>query len=208
MGRAGCISFWWKGMAERGKPKTGEADLWKAVTKDVKPLKGGPSHRLPPVPAPEPAAPAPAKAKKPKKAAPVSQAPARPAPPPAPPRRELSHGRAPDLDKRTLERLRRGQMPIEAEIDLHGHTLAEAHRVLNAFVLGHAAAGRRCLRVITGKGYFREGGGVLKTEVPRWLNEPPLLDQVLAFTHARRDDGGEGALYVLLRRKRPQAPGT
>ena len=45
---------------------------------------------------------------------------------------------------------------------------------------------------------------MLKTAVPRWLNEPPLQDSILAFTHARRDDGGEGALYVLLRRKRPR----
>ena len=131
-------------------------------------------------------------------------APARPKPPPAPPRRELSHGRAAGVDKRTLERLRRGQLPVEAEIDLHGHTQDEAHRVLNAFIAGHSAAGRRCVRVITGKGSFREGGGVLKTAVPRWLNEPPLQDSILAFAHARRGDGGEGALYVLLRRKRPR----
>jgi DNA-nicking Smr family endonuclease len=96
-------------------------------------------------------------------------------------------------------------LPIEAEIDLHGYTQEEAHRVLSAFIAGHAAAGRRCVRVITGKGSFREGGGVLKSAVPRWLNEQPLQDRILAFTHARRDDGGEGALYVLLRRKRTRS---
>ncbi|MBE9552233.1 MAG: Smr/MutS family protein, partial [Proteobacteria bacterium] len=84
-------------------------------------------------------------------------------------------------------------------------TQEQAHSALNAFIAGHAAAGRRCVRVITGKGSFRQGGGgVLKTAVPRWLNETPLQDSILAFTHARRDDGGEGALYVLLRRKRPR----
>ena len=189
-------------MAERGKSRKDEADLWKAVTKDVKPLKRGPAPRTAPEPEPTATPPKAKKAAKPRGPASVR----RPAPP-APPRRELSHGQAPDLDKRSLERLRRGQIPIEAEIDLHGHTLEAAHRVLNAFIAGHAAAGRRCVRVITGKGSFREGGGVLKTEVPRWLNEPPLHDSILAFTHARRDDGGEGALYVLLRRKRPRVPG-
>lgn len=82
--------------------------------------------------------------------------------------------------------------------------MEQAHRALSAFIIGHAAAGRRCVRVITGKGRYREAGGVLRTEVPRWLNEPGLNERVLAFTHARREDGGEGALYVLLRRKRPR----
>jgi DNA-nicking Smr family endonuclease len=188
-------------MAERGKPDDDDSGLWKAVTKDVKPIK----RPAPARPKPETAKDsAPAQPKKPDGAAPVRPAlPARPKAPAAAPPRELSHGQAPGVDKRTLDRLRRGQLPIEAEIDLHGHTLDEAHRVLNAFIAGHAAAGRRCVRVITGKGSFRQGGGVLKTAVPRWLNESPLQDGILAFTHARRDDGGEGALYVLLRRKRP-----
>lgn len=125
-------------------------------------------------------------------------APQKPAPP------DLTHGRAAGVDKRTVERLRRGQIAIEAGIDLHGHTQEEAHRALQAFISAQAGGGRRCVRVVTGKGAFREGGGVLKTAVPRWLNEPPLREMVLAFSHARRDDGGEGALYVLLRRKRPE----
>ncbi len=188
-------------MAERRKPGNDDAALWKAVTKDVKPIKHAPSPKARPEPAGEPAQ---AKPKKPA-ASPARAAAARPKAPPALPARELSHGQAAGVDKRTMDRLRRGQLPIEAEIDLHGHTQEEAHRVLNAFIAGHAAAGRRCVRVITGKGSFREGGGVLKVAVPRWLNEPPLQDSILAFTHARRDDGGEGALYVLLRRKRPRA---
>jgi DNA-nicking Smr family endonuclease len=188
-------------MAERGKPDDDDTGLWKAVTKDVKPIKRTAPARAKPEAAKDPAR---AQPKKQGGAAPVRPAlPARPKPPAATPARELSHGQAPGVDKRTLDRLRRGQLPIEAEIDLHGHTLDEAHRVLNAFIAGHAAAGRRCVRVITGKGSFRQGGGVLKTAVPRWLNESPLQDGILAFTHARRDDGGEGALYVLLRRKRP-----
>lgn len=193
-------------MAERAKGKLDDRALWKAVVKDVKPLKRRPPSR--PATATgndsaEQAEPSRKHATQPKKAL----APSRPKAVPGPARRELRHGQAPDVDKRTLDRLRRGRLPVEAEIDLHGHSLEEAHRVLSAFILGHSAAGRRCVRVITGKGRYREGGGVLKTEVPRWLNEPGLNDRILAFTHARRDDGGEGALYVLLRRKRPRRTG-
>lgn len=188
-------------MADRGRTGRDDGGLWKAVTKDVKPIKRPASPRVRPEALPTPA---PGKATKQDATPARPAAPARPKPPPAPPRRELSHGQAAGVDKRTLERLRRGQLPVEAEIDLHGHTQDEAHHVLNAFIAGHSAAGRRCVRVITGKGSFREGGGVLKTAVPRWLNEPPLQDSILAFAHARRDDGGEGALYVLLRRKRPR----
>ena len=188
-------------MAERGKSGDDDTGLWKAVTKDVKPIKRSSPVRAKPEAARVAARPQP---KKPGDAPPARPTlPARPRVPAAAPARELSHGQASGVDKRTMARLRRGQLPIEAEIDLHGHTLDEAHRVLNAFIAAHAAAGRRCVRVITGKGSFRQGGGVLKTAVPRWLNEPPLQDGILAFAHARRDDGGEGALYVLLRRNRP-----
>ena len=109
------------------------------------------------------------------------------------------------MDKRTLTRFRRGQMEIEATLDLHGHTQDSAHRALDAFIKGHAAAGRRCVIVVTGKG--RDGDGVLRAEAPRWLNEPDLRQHVLAFSHARPADGGDGALYVLLKRKRPRLPG-
>lgn len=189
-------------MAERGKSGDEDDALWKAVTKDVKPIKRIPSARAKADAVKEPAQ---RKSKKTGAMAPTGPAATvGPKTSPSLPQRELTHGQAAGLDKRTMERLRRGQLPIEAEIDLHGHTQEEAHSALNAFIAGHAAAGRRCVRVITGKGSFRQGGGVLKTAVPRWLNEPPLQDSILAFTHARRDDGGEGALYVLLRRKRPR----
>ena len=126
------------------------------------------------------------------------------APAPGPGLPPLGVGAAPGVDKRSAERLRRGLYTVEARLDLHRHTQEEAHRALQSFVSGQANAGRRCVRVVTGKGSFREGGGVLKSAVPRWLNESPLREQVLAFSHARRDDGGEGALYVLLRRRRPK----
>jgi DNA-nicking Smr family endonuclease len=102
------------------------------------------------------------------------------------------------VDRATAERVKRGRYPIEARLDLHGMTQAEAHRVLAGFVSLARAAGRRCLLVITGHG--RASGGVLKAAVPRWLGEPELRHHVLAIAVARPGDGGTGALYVLLRR--------
>ena len=94
-------------------------------------------------------------------------------------------------------------MPIEGRIDLHGLTQAEAYRALAAFFAGCREAGRRCVLVITGKGLGADGSvGVLRSAVPRWLNEAANRVHVLAYAYATPRDGGEGALYVLLRRTR------
>jgi DNA-nicking Smr family endonuclease len=111
-------------------------------------------------------------------------------------------GRFAGVDRATAERLKRGRYPVEARLDLHGMTQAEAHRALARFIAGSRAAGRRCLLVITGHG--RMSGGVLKTAVPRWLGEAELRPHVLALAAAQPEAGGSGALYVLLRRL-PQA---
>ena len=123
-----------------------------------------------------------------------------PPPPPAPAEPELRHGEAPGLDKRTRTRLRRGQVDIEATIDLHGLTRTEAHRALNAFLEGSQNAGRRSVLVITGKG--SRGEGVLRDQVPSWLNAEPNRRMIRAFSHAAPKDGGQGALYVLLKRRK------
>ena len=102
------------------------------------------------------------------------------------------------LDRASAERLRRGRYPIEARLDLHGMTQAEAHRALAGFISGSRAIGRRCVLVITGHG--RVSGGILKAAVPRWLNEPDLRRHLLAITPAQLRDGGAGALYLLLRK--------
>ena len=116
---------------------------------------------------------------------------------------ELRPGVAADLDARTMERLRRGRMRPEARLDLHGMTQDEAHRALTAFLEGAQTASRRAVRVITGKGLRPGGGiGVLRAAVPRWLNEAPNRRRLLAFSQARPKDGGEGALYVLLKKKK------
>ena len=133
--------------------------------------------------------------------------PARPAvaPPPLPAAGrgdpDLTHGRAAGLDRRTQTRMRRGQIDIEARIDLHGMTQEQAHRALNAFLKGSRDADRRAVLVITGKGRG-SGEGVLRDAVPRWLNEASSRQMIRAFSHAAPRDGGEGALYVLLKRRK------
>jgi len=116
---------------------------------------------------------------------------------------ELAPGRTIGLDKRSAQRLKRGQTRPDARIDLHGMTQAEAHRALDEAVLNSRARGRRCLLVITGKGSVSSGkGGVLRQMVPRWLNQAPLRAAILAIETAQPRDGGGGAIYVLLRRVR------
>ena len=105
-------------------------------------------------------------------------------------------------DAEALQRLTRGQLPVEAALDLHGHTQDQAHAALESFLSELQARGLRCVLVITGKGTTKEAGGVLRAQVPRWLNEPANRARVLAFDYAQPKDGGLGALYVLIRRKR------
>jgi DNA-nicking Smr family endonuclease len=100
------------------------------------------------------------------------------------------------LDRRSAQRLKRGQLAIEARLDLHGMTQAEAHRALSAFIARCRAAGMRTVLIITGK------SGVLYGAVPRWLEESDNRARILASSRAQAQHGGAGALYVLLRRRR------
>jgi DNA-nicking Smr family endonuclease len=120
--------------------------------------------------------------------------------PPSAPLPPLSVDRAAGYDRANAERLKRGQHPVEARLDLHGLTQAEAHRALAGFLQSARISGKRCVLVITGRG--SAGGGVLKTAVPRWLDEPAFRPHVLAIATAQPRDGGSGALYVMLRRTR------
>jgi DNA-nicking Smr family endonuclease len=113
------------------------------------------------------------------------------------------------MDRRRHEKLRRGRLEPETRLDLHGLTADRAHAALDRFVTGAHAAGRRLVLVITGKGRPGDGhwsgpasGGVLRHNVPRWLALPPLSGLVLHVAPAHRRHGGEGALYVYLRRRR------
>jgi len=114
----------------------------------------------------------------------------------------LVPGTVAGIDKRTAARLKRGQVPIEGRLDLHGQTQAEAHRELGDFLADAQDGGRRCVLVITGKGRGAAGGGVLRAAVPRWLNEPGWRERIVTFCYATPRDGGEGALYVMLRRRK------
>ncbi len=104
-----------------------------------------------------------------------------------------------DVDIRTQARLRRGQMEIQGKIDLHGHRVHEAYFALRDFITEQFNRDARCILVIHGKGSIT-GEAKIKNEMPRWLQEWP--DKVLMHSRAQPKDGGDGASYVLLRRKR------
>jgi DNA-nicking Smr family endonuclease len=108
---------------------------------------------------------------------------------------ELSF-RRPGVREDSVRRLRRGQVPVEAEIDLHGLRRHAAHEALRSFLAECVLGGLRCVRVIHGKG-LRSGpeGPVLKHVVNHWLRK---IENVAAFASARPADGGTGAVYVLL----------
>ena len=187
--------------SEEGKDE--DAALWDRVTRDVAPLCGG---------------------RQPRQAAPTDgETPLQQENTAAPglPSRTMKaqqyaksvhveRGRTPGLDRRTSDRLRRGQLPIDARLDLHGHNREQAHGALGAFIRESQAAAHRCLLVITGKGVRSAPDdfgrakpcGVLKAAVPGWLAEPDLARRILATAPARPQHGGAGALYILLRRNR------
>lgn len=109
---------------------------------------------------------------------------------------ELSY-RRPQVRLTDFRRLRRGQISVAEEIDLHGLSAEQARRALAEFLTEAVTRGLRCVRVIHGKG-LRSGptGPVIKRRIGRWLSR---REEVLAFCSARTVDGGTGAVYVLLR---------
>ncbi len=97
-----------------------------------------------------------------------------------------------------LRKLRRGQFSVRMQIDLHGMTVPEARVALTQFLLDCRAVNARCVRIIHGKGHGSlHKQPVLKGKVNKWLQQ---RDEVLAFCSARIEDGGTGAVYVLLKR--------
>jgi DNA-nicking Smr family endonuclease len=175
------------------KPLVPDDELWWRIAESITPLQHRrrvPSHR------PPSAAEAPPQ-RQARAAAP------KPAPAHKPTLAELAHDRLTDLDKRTGQRLMRGKLPLEGRLDLHGMTQEQAHARLARFIETSAEAGKRCVLVITGKGVKPTGEtGILRAAVPRWLNASDLRPLVLAIRYAQAKDGGEGALYVLLKRRR------
>ncbi len=106
--------------------------------------------------------------------------------------------RRPGLQPALWRRLRRGEFPIQATLDLHGQTVDEARQRLAMFIRHGVEEGLKCVRVVHGKGYRSPGlAPVLKPRVAYWLSH---LGEVTAFISARPADGGTGAVYVLLKR--------
>lgn len=106
---------------------------------------------------------------------------------------------APGFQDRQFRKLRRGQFSVEAELDLHGMTTAAAKEEVSRFLEQARDSGRRCVRIVHGKGLgSRHGKPVLKNRLQRWLRQ---RDEVLAFCSARPVDGGTGAVYVVVKRR-------
>lgn len=114
------------------------------------------------------------------------------------------------LDKRTEEKFRKGKMPIERKLDLHGLNQSQAYDSLNSFIISCFNENYRCILVVTGKGkskstsedWLEKGQGILKQNVPNWLSTPPMNRYVLKAISAQPKHGGTGAIYVYLRRNR------
>jgi DNA-nicking Smr family endonuclease len=167
-----------------------EETLWSGVTRSIKPLR-------PPRPAGKAVSPAKSARNAGKDAPSPLPGTARERPPIKPP--PLT-----PFNRRLKQRVARGREDIDARIDLHGKTQSEAHAALLRFLRHAQADGRRMALIVTGKGSAGAGAerGVLKRQVPRWLALPEFRPFVVAFDDAHLSHGGEGALYVRLRRVR------
>ncbi len=160
-----------------------ERALWEEITRAVRPLR----------PRPAAAALSSGVSRSVPSAASAMHAPA----PKAPQRIE-------PMERRLKQRLARGIEPIHARLDLHGKTQVQAHRELLRFLRGAQSEGERFVLVITGKGSRADDSerGVLNRQVPLWLAQPELRAYVGTFEQAHARHGGDGALYVRLRRPR------
>jgi DNA-nicking Smr family endonuclease len=171
-----------------------ERVLWTTITKSIAPLREPLPNVAEDARDSEPAAPPRAPVRVEKSAPLVPAAPAKTAPPPLSP-----------LGRKMKQRVARGKEGIDARLDLHGLTQAEAHSALLRFLRTAHTRDARLVLVITGKGGRGEmhgERGVLKRQVPHWLALPEFRDLVIGFEDAHLSHGGEGALYVRVRRSR------
>jgi DNA-nicking Smr family endonuclease len=114
---------------------------------------------------------------------------------------EFIEGSVQGFDERVMKKLRRGEFSHRAELDLHGKTREQARPALEKFISDAKIAGHRCVLVVTGRGLNSPDSiPVIKQSVQAWLTHGRASRQVLAFCSARPEDGGAGAIYVLLRR--------
>ena len=171
-----------------------ERVLWKGVTRSIAPLRKT-AKTEPDDSAPKASAPA---AKPRAKPAPMIAVSVKPPKSAAPPLALLG--------RKMKQRIARGRRAIDGRLDLHGMTQAEAHDALFGFLRARQARGCKLVLVITGKGARggddSGGRGVLRRMVPLWLGLPEFRDVIIGFESAGVGHGGEGALYVSLRRAR------
>ncbi len=180
-------------MSRRDDLSPDDRRIWARVAGSVTPSKPKKSARVIPGTAAvdPPAAPL---AKGPVR---IRAVPATWSPPPAAPARPRGHPE--ELEPRRQRRLSRERDPIEARIDLHGYGRFQAQDALTAFLIGAQARGYRSVLVVTGQGR-RGGTGVIRASVHEWLQGPALRGVVSGFAPAARHHGGDGALYVTIRR--------
>jgi len=114
---------------------------------------------------------------------------------------EFIEGHARGLDPRVVRRLRRGELAVQAHVDLHGLLKDEAKLELEAFLARSRQQGRRCVLVVHGRGlHSKDQVPVLKEALKRWMHTARFSRHVLGFSTARPHDGGAGAIYVLLKK--------
>lgn len=170
-----------------------ERALWESVARQVKPLRKRTRVAKPPADSADADIQAVPKPAPPPRPITVPRVVAKPEPPPLAPigRRERSH-------------LSRGRKEIDARLDLHGMTQTRAHRALLGFLQRAHHDGMTFVLIITGKGKMGSESerGVLRRQVPQWLSLPEFRSLVVGFEEAHIGHGGEGALYVRVRRVR------
>lgn len=181
-------------MSRRDDLSQEDRRIWSRVAGSVTPSKPKKAPRVTPG-AVETAAPAPHPTGKLPRPRPASAAPLAPARSAAPTPRAAPEA----LEPRRQRRLSRERDPIEGRIDLHGYGRFQAQDALTAFLMEAQARGYRAVLVITGQGR-RGGSGVIKSSVHDWLTGPALRGVVSGFAPAARQHGGDGALYVTIRR--------
>ncbi|MCP4668612.1 MAG: hypothetical protein GY849_19900 [Deltaproteobacteria bacterium] len=107
-----------------------------------------------------------------------------------------------------MQKLKKGQFPVQDYVDLHGLTKEAAEIKVRDFLIHSQGRGLRCVLVVHGRGLNSENHiPVLKERLPLWLSRGPVRKMVLAFATARPYDGGTGAIYILLRTRRLHRPG-
>lgn len=116
---------------------------------------------------------------------------------------KLEKNKSLGVDRSTDKKLKQGKYPIDVRVDLHGSTLDEAFSKLEHVVNVAYSNHKRCILVITGKGLHSESGrDTIKSSIHRWLALPTMSSKIIKYTDAHRKHGGEGAVYILLKRSR------